>query len=306
MRGSHFQTIIPSLFRKVKVPSSKKIRITTPDDDFLDLDFYHQASHRVVIISHGLEGNSKRQYVLGMVSACTQHQWDVIAWNFRSCSGEMNRQVRLYHSGASDDLETVIHFALAKGYKHIHLVGFSMGGNITLKYLGEQSEKTPKEIQSAVTISVPVDLTSSAKKLEHFQNKIYMIRFLNMLGKKVKEKSVLFPEKISYENYDKIKSFREFDDRYTAPIHGFKHAADYWEKCSSMKVIHKIHIPTLLINAKDDTFLGDECFPIEIAKTSSFLHLEIPTYGGHCGFMLPGELFYSEKRTVEFILGNIK
>jgi uncharacterized protein len=157
----HFQSIYPSLFRKIALPYVRE-RITTPDDDFLDLDWLcaDGLNHRLVILSHGLEGSSTRQYVTGMARLMSENNYDVLAWNYRSCSEELNRQARFYHSGETTDLQLVINHAIAKGYTDICLMGFSLGGNLTLKYVGEQGAGINPVIKKAVVFSVPMDLAA--------------------------------------------------------------------------------------------------------------------------------------------------
>ncbi|MEO5603142.1 MAG: alpha/beta fold hydrolase, partial [Cyclobacteriaceae bacterium] len=185
---SHLETIYPALLRRVAIIPYTRERIQTPDDDFLDLDWLMKDSDKVVIISHGLEGNSERPYIKGMAKALHDQGFDVVAWNFRGCSNEMNRQLRFYHSGATDDLETVIqHITRHKNYKKIFLVGFSLGGNLTLKYLGERP--VGALIKKAVVFSVPMDLKSSCEKISTPGNRIYSSRFLKSLKKKVIQKS---------------------------------------------------------------------------------------------------------------------
>lgn len=301
-KSGHYQSIYPSLFRKIDFIEPNHERISTPDDDFLDLDWYTQNSKQLLIVTHGLEGNSSRVYIRGMAKRFFIGGFDVCAWNFRSCSGEINRALRMYHSGDTDDIQVIIKNALEKKrYESIVLVGFSMGGNVTLKYLGQFADHIPSEIKAAVAISVPVDLFASAIRLEDLENKIYMIRFLKMLGEKVKLKSEMYPDKISYEGYSKIKNFKQFDDRYTAKIHGFKDAEDYWIQSSSSQYLSRIKIPTLLINAKNDPFLTEECLPYDIAEQSNNFYLETPDSGGHCGFVSDSEFYWSEDRALEFV-----
>lgn len=152
---------------------------------------------------------------------------------------------------------------------------------------------------------MPTDLSGSCDRLEKWYNRLYMKRFLANLKSKLIAKQILFPEEISLGNYDLIKSFREFDERYTAPIHGFKSAKDYYEKCSSKQFIPSITIPTLIVNAKDDPFLTKSCFPIDECKNHNNVYLEIPKGGGHVGFIAAGGVYWSEKRTLDFLL-NIK
>ncbi len=251
-----------------------------------------------------MEGSSHRPYVLGMARALHRKGWDVLAWNFRSCSGEMNRKLRFYNSGETDDLQTVIkHGQASKNYDEITLVGFSMGGNQILVYLGEQAKAAVGKISMACVFSVPCHLKSSAEKLAAITNKIYMKRFLKFLHQKIKIKMTMFPGQIDDKDFHHIKSFKDFDDRYTSRIHGFKDAEDYWQKCSSKFFIREIKIPTLLINALNDPFLAAECFPFAEIKENEFVQMETPKAGGHVGFVSfnkAGE-YWSEQRAVEFL-----
>ena len=164
--NGHFQSIFPSVFRKVKGIQYQRERIQTPDDDFLDLDWsVINQNNKLVILSHGLEGDASRQYMTGMVKIFNEAGYDCLAWNFRSCSGEMNLTTRFYHSGATDDLDLVIKHANSKGYDHINLIGFSLGGNLTLKYLGEQQRNKPIEVKKAVVFSVPMHLRSEERRV---------------------------------------------------------------------------------------------------------------------------------------------
>ncbi len=300
----HLETIYPALFRKVGLIAPKRERIATPDDDFLDLDWYTNNSERLLIISHGLEGNSKRAYVLGMAKSFYLAGYDVLAWNFRGCSGEMNYLPRFYHSGATDDLDTVVGHALKQSrYQSINLVGFSLGGNLTLKFLGEV-HKSVSSISKAVVLSVPLDLGSGCTRIGHVENWPYQQRFLRSLKSKVKEKSKRMELPI-LARLDSISSLREFDDLITGPLHGFIDAEDYYQQCSSINFIHKIKQPTLIINAKNDPFLSDTCFPAESVYPK--LHFLYPAFGGHVGFALFNEknLYWSEIQALKFISGHI-
>jgi predicted alpha/beta-fold hydrolase len=240
----------------------------------------------------------------GMARALIRAGWNVLAWNFRGCSGEPNRRLRSYHSGSIDDLETVIkHVDQTKHYHRIALIGFSLGGNVTLKLVGDLGHYIDPRICAAVAFSVPCDLASSAKWLEHHTNRLYMHRFLKTLSAKVREKIQRFPNQVHDDGLDQMRTFREFDEAYTAPIHGFINAEDYWRQCSCATRLQNITIPTLLINAKDDPFLTPACYPVETAKKSPDFYLEIPKHGGHMGFVLFKEdsIYWSEKRTVEFL-----
>lgn len=303
LRNRHLATIYPSLFRKVKGVQYSRTRIDTPDGDFLDLDFSRTGSKSIVIILHGLEGCSTRPYVLGMVDIFNKGGYDTVSMNFRGCSGEPNRLLRSYHSGETGDLHTLVEYLAASGaYTNIHLVGFSLGGNVTLKYVGERGAALHPLVRSAVGISVPCDLKSGAIELEKRENYIYMQRFIKELGAKLEAKLKQYPGAISLEGFGAIKNFRQFDDRYTAPIHGFNNAEEYWAACSSRQFISHINIPVLLINAQDDPFLGKGCFPYEEAEQHALFFLETPRYGGHVGFAGWGvDRYWSEARTFRFI-----
>lgn len=302
--SGHLQTILPALFRKLPEVRYRRERINTPDKDFLDLDWYINGSDHLAILCHGLEGNTQTQYMLGMARALHLHGWDVLAWNYRGCSGEINRQHRFYHSGETGDLDTIIRHALTiKNYREVVLIGFSVGGNIALKYLGEQGIKLHPAIVKSVVFSVPCHLASAAAHLAGSGNKIYMRRFLKSLRRKVQAKSALMPHLINDHGFSSIRNFYQFDEKYTAPIHGFKNAHDYWQKNSSIHFIEKISIPTLIVNAENDPFLSPECFPVKEAGKNLHVFLEVPKGGGHCGFYEHNKdgLYWSEKRTLEFI-----
>lgn len=302
--NGHLQTIYPALFRRTTPVPCHRERVTTADDDFLDLDWTIPVigSDSLVIISHGLEGSSTSPYILGMKRHLYSLGVNSLAWNMRGCSGEVNKCLRFYHSGETGDLDFVIKYSLDKGkYKRIFLIGFSLGGNITLKYLGEKGNNIPHQLAAAVAISVPCHLASCAQNLARWQNSIYLKRFLKSLRNKIKLKAPYFPSDLDFRNIDRIKNFLEFDNRYTAPLHGFKDANEYWEKNSSSYFLHNITIPTLLLNAANDPFLSKQCFPYAQAEENSNLFLETPDEGGHCGFYKRGNSYYSEKRAGEFI-----
>ncbi|MEO1435059.1 MAG: alpha/beta fold hydrolase [Bacteroidota bacterium] len=300
--NNHLQTIYPSLFRKFEEIAYERERIELDDGDFLDLDWKIQDRNQLVIVSHGLEGSSDRHYVKGIFKAFTDAGWDALAWNCRSCSGEMNRLLRLYHHGATDDLKRVVtHVEKLDRYERAVLVGFSMGGGLTLKYLGEESDETPDFIKAGVAISVPVNLPASLPEIEKRGNYFYKRRFLRKLTVKVKGKAALYPEVIDLTGIDEIRDFDTFDNRYSAPINGFKDAKDFYSKVSAHPYVPDIRIPTLILNAWNDPLLVPECFPEALADQMENLYLETPKIGGHVGFLRPGKrLSYADVRALEF------
>lgn len=302
--NGHLQSIYPSIFRKVPFVYARRERLDLPDGDFVDLDWSvaKKASNKLVIVTHGLEGDSTRHYVTGMAKIFSENGYDALGWNCRSCSGEMNRLVRFYHHGDANDLRYVIDFAINQyGYEEIVLVGFSMGGSLTFRAIAEYPEWVPTQVKSAIGFSVPCSLKGSVDALSTKGNNIYLKRFLRKLGEKIKLKAQLFPGQIDATDYDQIKTFIEFDNRYTAPLHGYDNALDFYEKASVGPLLHQIKIPSLIVQAVNDPFLLPNCMPIETAEQHPTLFLEMTEKGGHCGFMVKGQLHtWAEKRALSF------
>lgn len=302
--GKHAQTIIPSLFRKVTGVEYLRERISTEDSDFLDIDWSRVDSKKLIILSHGLEGCSTASYVLGMVKEFNARGWDALAWNFRSCGGELNHSVRLYHGGSIEDLKAVIDHALStKLYKQICLIGFSLGGNIILKYLAEYKMDLPRQIKRACVFSVPCDLYACARNLSCGINRIYLNRFLVTLKEKIARKAAKNPGLYASINVDAIQDFIDFDNHITAPMSGFKDAIHYYLECSSKYSIPKIEMPTLIVNAQNDPFLHPVCFPIEECNKSEHVFFENPYDGGHIGFIKDKIIgtYWSEERAIAFL-----
>jgi predicted alpha/beta-fold hydrolase len=301
-KNGHFSTVYAGMLRKIDSFEQKRERVELPDSDFLDLDWSLSLSKttKVVLLIHGLEGNAQRAYILGSAKQLNVNGYDVCAINLRTCSGEQNRLYRSYHSGATEDLDAVIQHILAKkNYNEIFIKGFSLGGNLTLKYLGED-RVIPKEIKGAMAVSVPCSLYSSCKELLKSKNIPYAIRFKKNLLGKLKGKQKYFPDKISDDDIKNIVTLKDFDDIYTSRAHGFKDALDYYEQCSCLPFLPKINIPTLLLNAENDSFLGPECFPYLEAENNSNLYLEVSKYGGHVGYYGSKNITYNEKRVIKF------
>ncbi|MTI22739.1 alpha/beta fold hydrolase [Fulvivirga sp. RKSG066] len=303
LRNGHLATIIPSSFRKVEGVTYQRERLNTPDGDFLDLDWVFNQSDKLVIISHGLEGSASRPYVKGMAKYFSKQGWDALAWNCRSCSGELNWKPRFYHHGATEDLDQLVEYAISgKGYSTVALVGFSMGGSMTLKYLGEKGEELPRQVIGGVAYSVPVSLKSSVEALSTQGNAFYRKRFLKKLEQKIKQKAQQYPDEIKYSGFDDIKYFPDFDNLYTAPLHRFKDANDFYERASAGRYMYATQVPTLLVNALNDPFLGSACYPFLECDNHKHIFLETPKHGGHVGFSLRNDEFnYMEKRAYSFL-----
>ncbi len=306
LRPAHLQTILPVLLKRGRALVYRRERLELEDGDFLDLDWSRVGSKRLVILSHGLESDSEAGYIRGMAGAVNAAGWDALAWSFRGCSQEANRLLRFYHSGETLDMARIIEHA-ATEYDQIAMVGFSLGGNMTLLYLGE-SPPHPAVV-AGVAISAPVDMGSSARALDQkWENRMYQRRFLKTLIAKVEAKTVHFPGQIDLTGIRCIRSFLEFDDRYTSRLHGFRDAEDYYTQVSSRQHLAEINVPTLILNARDDPFLPDECFPVAEAEANPHLFLEAPARGGHVGFLEAigrGRRTWGERRTVDFLGAHV-
>jgi predicted alpha/beta-fold hydrolase len=306
LNGGHRQTLYASLVRRVDFSYDRRERLATPDDDFLDLDWAKAPApgpQRVAVLTHGLEGSARRAYMRGMARAFVRRDWDVCALNLRGCSGEPNRQVATYHSGKTDDLALVVDHVLAQGYTTLTLVGFSLGGNLTLKYLGERGSHVDDRIRGAVALSAPVDLSAAATQIDRWANWHYTQYFLWSLRQKMRTKARQHPRRVSTQPLRRIHSLRGFDDAYTAPLHGFDGAEDYYRRASSKPLLSNLAVPTLLLNAANDPFLPPSCYPRPLARRHEPLTLEVPASGGHVGFVsfTPDGEYWSESRTVSFL-----
>ena len=286
-RNGHLSTILPFLIRKKIQLDFIRETILTPDADFLDLDCIQHGNKRCAILVHGLEGSAESTYMLSIASLLRKNGWDIAALNLRGSSGKPNNLYRAYHSGATDDLGLVVE-KLAQKYSTLGLIGFSLGANIVIKYSGENGGILPNQVKAVIGVSVPCHLSSSSTKLERFQNKVYSSRFLKTMLAKLKYKLGFYPEQLDAQEFQSIRTIRDFDDAYTAPSNGFQSAEDYYTKCSSVFGLQHIKVPTLIINAQDDPFLSPECFPFEEANSNPNLYLYAPKYGGHVGFW-PGK-----------------
>lgn len=296
------QTVYPFLVRKHAVLQAERIKLHSTDD-FVVVDVYNIHQPRTVIVSHGFESNSQGKSILGMAAYLLKHNFNVMAWNFRSCAPEGNNHIRCYHGGFTDDFPALVTYAAdVLKSKEIYLLGFSLGGNITLKWLGENNSELTNKITKAVAISVPCDLEASSLKLERKMNSFYKERFLKTLRHKAILRIPHFESTVSIEQVKSFKSLYEFDDKVFAPLYGFKDAKDYHEKNSSKKFLHAIKIPTLILSAKNDPFLTEECFPVEECRANKNVFLELPEHGGHVGFCMDraNGNYYSEKRAVKF------
>lgn len=310
-RNGHFNTMYRPLFVKETCNYSRK-RITTWDDDFIDLDFSaaNSNSKTLAILIHGLEGSSESKYIITTANELNAKEIDTVSVNLRGCSGEDNLLLGTYHSGKTEDVAFIVDHILENyNYENIIIIGYSLGGNLTLKYMGEFAETLSPKIKGAIATSVPIDIASAEVEMDKLKNKFYIDQFLKTIRLKVLEKSFKFPDfELDKDKLFKAKRFKHLEYLYTVPVFGFESPEDYWEKASAKPFIPKIKLPTLLINAEDDSFLSKECFPYEEAENSDNFFLEVTKYGGHVGFISTfkqEESRWLENRISRFIDENI-
>lgn len=308
-RNGHFNTVYRPLFMKESHRYERK-RISTWDKDFIDLDFSTVGSDTLILLIHGLEGSSESKYMISASNEFNAAGFDTVCFNLRGCSGEDNLLLATYHSGKTEDVHFVVeHLLHYYTYKKIVIAGYSLGGNLTLKYMGEYADRIPPKVSLGIAVSVPIDLASSGREMSTLKNKIYMEEFLKTLRLKVLEKAHKFPEyQLDKTALFKAKVFKDFDALYTAPVFGFDSPEDYWAKASSKPYLPKIKKPTLLVTSLDDPFLSKECYPYEEADASDCFFLEASKYGGHVGYISSfrqKENRWLEKRMIRFVKENL-
>lgn len=284
-KNRHLQTVWGSFFRKLpKLPSMKEMRLELDDGDFIDVNLRERKNSPTILLLHGLEGSIDSPYIRGMVDAAEKQQWQIVVMHFRSCSGEPNRLLRSYHSGVSDDLAQVIKLLSDKGIITDFVVGYSLGGNVLLKWLGEQAEKV--SIKAAVAVSVPLMLDTCATEINRGFSKVYESALLRTLKIKTIEKVKRFQsDKLPSETQiSKLNSFWQFDDKVTAALNGFDDVDDYYTKASSRQFVQHIETPTLIIQSTDDPFMNETVLP-DIHHLPEKVILEKNKHGGHVGFV---------------------
>lgn len=303
---SHMQTIWPTLCRRpLKHFLLKRERFELPDGDFLDLDWTQNSNGPIVLVLHGFEGSIKSPYAKGMLQAIHQQGWRGVLMHFRSCSGEDNRLPRIYHSGETGDVDFVVTMLKKREpTTPIAAIGFSLGGNVLLKWLGETGKNN--SLHAAVAVSVPFELQKASDRLNKGFSKLYQWHLLRSVRNKIKQKFQRIPVPFPLPKLTEIHSLRDFDDKITAPLHGFIDANDYYKKSSSRQYLNAIHIPTLLLQAKDDPFMTDDLLPLP-HELSPKITLELTEKGGHVGFVagkFPWQLEYWLEKRIPTYLKN--
>ncbi len=281
----------------------QRTRWDTPDGDFIDLDWTtarSEAGAPLIALFHGLEGSSDSHYARALVSYAVRCGWRAVVVHFRGCSGEPNRLPRAYHSGDSGEIDWILRrLRKQHGNASLHAVGVSLGGNALLKWLGEQNDAARSIVQRAAAVSAPVDLMAAGDALERgFNRMVYAENFLATMKRKALAQLKRHPGLFDVDRVRVALTLREFDDAYTAPLHGFDGVDDYWTRASSKPYLKRITVPTLMINARNDPFLPEAALPVahELADAVTAL---FPEDGGHVGF--PGRPAWMPQTVLAFL-----
>jgi predicted alpha/beta-fold hydrolase len=303
-RNPHVQTIFT---RYMNVPPRfryRRERLDTPDQDFIDLDWFDgHPANPTVLLCHGLEGCSYSIYMRRLTSQIHQHDWNTVILNFRCCSGEPNKQKRFYHSGETGDLNFVIHHLKhQKNISELYVVGYSLGGNVVAKWLGENTSSLQTQINKACCICAPFDLNACQQNMDRGINRVLYVRhFLRTLKQKVKSKEILYSDHEQIEQAYRSRTFLEFDNAITAPVHGFQNATDYYTRSSSKPLLKNIQIPTLFINTVDDPFIPAKSLPTQNDINPDSTTLAYQTFGGHIGFISKHQREWLEYQTFTWL-----
>jgi predicted alpha/beta-fold hydrolase len=290
----HLETLRAALLPPPRVAFQRE-RWDTPDGDFIDVDFAGDAGlPRRAVLFHGLEGCSDSHYARTLAQALPQAGWRVAIPHFRGCSGEPNRMPRAYHSGDSEELDWI----LRRFPRPIDAIGVSLGGNALLKWLGERGAEAAAIVRRAAAISAPLDLAAAGRALDRGLNRLLYTRmFLSTLKPKSLAKLSSFPGLFDAARVSASRTFREFDDAFTAPLHGFRDVDHYWNSSSSAPWLAHVAVPTLVLNARNDPFLPEASLVAAAEKRSPSVLLEFPARGGHVGFSGP----WLAARLIEFL-----
>jgi predicted alpha/beta-fold hydrolase len=307
--GRHLQTMLAPLFALGQRVNYERERWTTPDEDFIDVDWAGEVNApRMLALFHGLEGDSQSHYARAIVAlALRSGGWRCAVPHFRGCSGEPNLKPRAYHAGDSEEIDWILR-RFAERHPAVHAVGVSLGGNAVLKWLGEYADDAATLVRRAAVVSAPFDLTAFGTAVGEGFNRVYGWYFLYVAGllRKALQKTKRFPGEfsalgIAYSHVRAVTTLPEFDDALTAPLHGFRNKFDYWKRASAVDLLPNIRVPTLLLNARNDPFLPERVFP-KTGDLRGNVELQFPQDGGHAGF--PGQNQWLARRVVAFLCSS--
>jgi len=304
LRNRHLQTLWPVFFRRTRPGRLCHERLELDDGDFLDLCWTSRKRAPTVIIFHGLEGSIESHYAGGLMNAISSRGWRGLLMHFRGCSGTPNKLSHSYHSGETGDIDKIIRIISARDPDlPLAAVGISLGGNALLKWLGEDHERG--SLQAAAAVSVPFDLACSAERLDSGFSRLYQWRLTKSLRNSVRRKFAELSCPLDLSDLDSLNSFRLFDDRITAPLHGFQGVDDYYAQSSSRDYLKHIRLPVLIIQSNDDPFMRPDCVPTD-AELSDKITLELSEHGGHVGFVMQDAGasvwdYWLDKRIIEYL-----
>ena len=305
LANAHLQTVVASLFAPAPRVNFVRERWDTPDGDFIDVDLVPGPEDAPwVQLFHGLEGSSHSSYARILMDFVRKRGWRGSVSHFRGRSGEPNRLARAYHSGDSEEADWVLRRLKQRaGAAPLYAVGVSLGGNVLLKWLGEQGEAACPIVSRAIAVCAPVDLTAGGEALSRGVGLLYGWHFLRTLKPGALERAARFPGLFDTRAVRRGRTLKDFDDVVTAPLHGFRDAYDYWHRSSSKPWLERIAVPTLLLNARDDPFQPESALPTE-REVSPAVTIEFPERGGHVGFVsgpFPGNIEWLPRRIFHFI-----
>lgn len=292
------QTIAPFFWVKQDKSLYQTEKLELTDGDFLELDWVRGGHDRLMVITHGLEGNSRSHYVQQMAQHFSARGWDIMAIHARSCGREINRLPVLYHGGSTGDIDAAVS-KYADSYKSLVLVGFSLGANMLLNYAARHH--TPVNLQAIATFSVPCDLQRSEQQIDRWFNRVFAQKFLHKMKNKVRKLENHYPGSFNITILDDMKSLETFNANFTSPYSGFKSPDEFYAAGSCLESIKNLRIPTLIVNAKNDPFLSDTSYPVELARNSKNVYLEMPKRGGHSAFPISKTDSWMPIRVEEFL-----
>jgi predicted alpha/beta-fold hydrolase len=323
----HIQTIVPSLFARRPVIAFRRERWDTPDGDFIDLDWVVHDGQAAAgttrapasppqvpasdaplfVLFHGLEGSSTSHYAVALMAAAREYGWHGVVPHFRSCSGPMNRLPRFYHLADSNEVDWILRRLRATHRGPIVAAGVSLGGNVLLRWLGEQREDAAPVISAAAAISTPIDVHAGGRALSQGFNMLYTRSFLKTLKQKAEQKLGQFPGLFDRDAMLASRTMYDFDNVVTAPLHGFRNTEDYWSRATTRPLLPGIAVPTLVLNARNDPFLPADALPAR-HEVSAAVELDQPRHGGHAGFMtgpFPGRIDWLSRRVLGYLERHI-
>ncbi|MGE5865414.1 MAG: YheT family hydrolase [Rhizobacter sp.] len=317
--GGHLQTIWPALFSaryQGSAPNYRRERWTTPDDDFIDVDWQEAEAaaagaplpqRPLLVMFHGLEGSSRSHYAQAFAHWAREQGWHYAVPHFRGCSGEMNLAPRAYHSGDHEEIGWILQRMRARHDGPLLAVGVSLGGNALLRWAEEAGSTASACVRAVAAVSAPLDLAAGGEAIGRGVNRqIYTRMFLKSMLPKALKKAAQFPGLLDTAALHRVRDLYQFDNAFTAPLHGFRSTEDYWARCSSKPHLHCIQVPALVVNARNDPFVPGHSLPAQ-QEVGDFVTLWQPPHGGHVGFprgRWPGHVLTLPEQVMGWMTGH--